>query len=197
MIGHHGLFGKSNATLPQNLYEESIRVPMILSWSDGFAEAGITLDIPFDHLDLFQTVLDAAGLVLSDDLRNQINSPGQSLIPRLHDPEKPWRTYNFSEHGNARQINDGRFKLVRRYPPIDPGFGDEFYDLEADPRESSNLVDRPEYNEVRTELSAVLDRHFERYEVPEHSGRTVIDQQQCNGIEPWTKLAKRLAAETE
>ncbi len=35
MVGHHGLIGKSNATIPQNLYEESIRVPMILSWPAG------------------------------------------------------------------------------------------------------------------------------------------------------------------
>ncbi len=37
MVGHHGLIGKSNATVPQNLYEESIRVPMILSWPGGFS----------------------------------------------------------------------------------------------------------------------------------------------------------------
>ncbi len=197
MVGHHGLLGKSNATLPQNLYEESIRVPMIFSWPGGFPEAGITLDLPFDHLDLFQTILDAAGVELSEDLKRRINSPGQSLLPMLRDPETQWRQYRFTEHGNARQINDGRYKLVRRYPPLDPRFGDELYDLEADPRETVNLVDDPDYREVGAELSAALDRHFERFEVPEHSGRTVIDQPSWNGIEPWQRLADRLAAEGE
>ncbi len=69
MVGHHGLIGKSNATIPQNLYEESIRVPMILSWPGGFPEAGIILDLPFDHLDLFQTILDAAGVELPEEMR--------------------------------------------------------------------------------------------------------------------------------
>jgi len=197
MVGHHGLLGKSNATLPQNLYEESIRVPMILSWPGGFPEAGVTLQLPFDHLDLFQTVLDAAGIELPEDLRRRIDSPGRSLLPKLRDPETQWRQYRFTEHGNARQINDGRYKLVRRYPPLDPRFGDELYDLDADPRETINLVDDPDYREVGAKLSAALDRYFERYEVPEHSGRTVMDQPPCNGMEPWRKLADRLAAEGE
>ena len=197
MVGHHGLLGKSNATLPQNLYEESIRVPMILSWPGGFPEAGVTLQLPFDHLDLFQTVLDAAGIELPEDLRRRIDSPGRSLLPKLRDPETQWRQNRFTEHGNARQINDGRYKLVRRYPPLDPEFGDELYDLEADPRETVNLVDDPDYREVGAKLSAALDRHFERYEVPEHSGRTVMDQPPCNGMEPWRRLADRLATEGE
>ena len=197
MVGHHGLIGKSNATIPQNLYEESIRVPMILSWPGGFADAGVTLDVPFDHLDLFQTILDAAGVELSEDLRRRIDSPGHSLLPKLHRPEEEWRRYSYTEHGNARQINDGRYKLVRRYPPLDPRFGDELYDLEVDPRETINLVDASDYLEVGAELSAALDRYFERFEVPEHSGRTVMDQPPCNGMEPWRKLADRLATEEE
>jgi choline-sulfatase len=193
MVGHHGLLGKSNATLPQNLYEESIRVPMILSWPGGISQSGITLDLPFDHLDLFQTILDAAGIELPEDLKRRIDSPGRSLLPKLDDPETPWRQYRFTEHGNARQINDSRYKLVRRYPPLDPRFGDELYDLETDPRETVNLVDDPDYREIGAKLGADLDRHFERYEVPEHSGRTVLDQAPCNGMEPWRRLANRLA----
>jgi len=197
MVGQHGLIGKSNATLPQNLYEESIRVPMILSWPGGFAEAGVTFDLPFDHLDLFQTILDAAGVELGEELQRKIDSPGRSLLPRLRDPDAEWRGYRFTEHGNARQISDGRYKLVRRYPPLDPRFGDELYDLEADPRETTNLIDSPEYREISAGLSASLDEYFERFEVPEHSGRTVIDQPPCNGMEPWRKLADRLATEEE
>jgi len=46
------------------------------------------------------------------------------------------------------------------------------------------------------ELHTALNRHFEGFEVPEHSGRTVIDQPPCNGIEPWRKLADRLATDS-
>lgn len=197
MVGHHGLLGKSNATVPQNLYQESIRIPMILNWRGGISEGGITLDIPFDHLDLFQTILDAAGLELPEDLRRRINSPGQSLLPKLRDPNLEWRSYGFSEHGNARTINDGRYKFVRRYPPLDPRFGDELYDFQINPRETVNLLHDPEYRDIGAELKNALDRHFERYEVPQRSGSTVIDQPPCNGIEPWTKLANSLATQTD
>lgn len=197
MVGHHGLLGKSNATLPQNLYEESIRVPMILSWPEGIPGAGLILDLPFDHLDLFQTILDAAGIKMNTDLQHRINSPGTSLLPRLHDPEAQWRRFRFTEHGNVRQVNDGRYKLVKRYRPLDPRFGDEFHDLETDPRESVNLNDDPQYSEIRSELENALDRHFGKFEVGEHSGATVIDQPPCNGNEPWRRLADRLATEQE
>lgn len=195
MIGHHGLIGKSNATIPQNLYEESIRIPMILRWPAGFAHAGIVLDFPFDHLDLFQTILEAAGVTLDEELIQQINSPGQSLFTKLRDPDTDWRRYRFTEHGNARQISDGRIKLVRRYPPVDPRFGDELYDLEADPTESHNLIGVPEYHQVETELKAAMDSHFARYEDSTFSGRTIMDQPPCNGMEPWRKLADRLSRE--
>jgi len=197
MVGHHGLIGKSNATIPQNLYEESIRVPMILSWPGGISEVGAILDLPFDHLDLFQTILDAAGVELSEEVQRQIDSPGQSLLSRLRNAEIEWRRNRFTEHGNARQINDGRYKLVRRYPPLDPLFGDELYNLETDPRETTNLIDSTDYGEIRAELSTALDRYFERYEVPEHSGSRVMDQTPCNGMEPWRKLADRLEANEE
>jgi arylsulfatase A-like enzyme len=197
MVGHHGLIGKSNATIPQNLYEESIRVPMILSWPLGLVEVGVVLSLPFDHLDLFQTILDAAGVELSEGVRKKIDSPGQSLFSWLGDSATEWRRYRFTEHGNARQISDGRYKLVRRYPPLDPRFGDELYDLEVDPRETINLVDDPEHLEIRHELGAALDAHYQRYEEPEHSGRTVMEQPPCNGMEPWRKLAEQLAEEGE
>jgi arylsulfatase A-like enzyme len=192
MIGQHGLLGKSNATIPQNLYEESIRVPMILSWPAGFSDNGITLDIPFDHLDLFQTILDAAQVEISEDLRQKINSPGESLLPKLRNPDTTWRSFRFSENGNARSISDGHFKLVRRYPPRDPQFGDELYDLGNDPHETVNLFDSPDSQEIQTALGDALDSHFDLFEEPEHSGRTVMDQPACNAMEPWRKLEKRL-----
>jgi len=197
MIGHHGLIGKSNATIPQNLYEESIRIPMILHWPAGFAHTGEVFDFPFDHLDLFQTILEAAGVSLDEELIQQIDSPGRSLFTMLRDPDADWRRYRFTEHGNARQISDGRIKLVRRYPPVDPRFGDELYDLEADPTESRNLIGVPEYHQAETELKAALDTHFARYEVPAFSGRTIMNQPPCNGMEPWRKLADRLSQEDE
>ena len=191
MVSHHGLLGKSNATLPQNLYEDSIRVPMILSWPEGISGAALTFDIPFDHLDLFRTILATAGVELSESQERQIDSPGQNLLLRLSNPDAEWRRYRYSEHGNARSVSDGRFKF-ERHPPIDPRFGNELYDLEADPRETTNLVDDAGHREAVTDLSRALDKHFARYEIAGKSGVEALSQPPCNGAEPWRRLANQL-----
>jgi arylsulfatase A-like enzyme len=189
MLGHHGLLGKANATVPQNMYEEAIRIPMLLRWPNGIADGGRSLDIVADHCDLFWTVLDAARVRVSDSLRRRINSPGRSLLEAAHDSDVAWRRFQFVEHGNARLVTDGRYKLIRRYPPLDPRFGDEFYDLVQDPRETTNLFAAPGHRVRIEEMGRALDAHFARYLVPRRSGLKILEQPRCNGSEPWRKLA--------
>jgi arylsulfatase A-like enzyme len=191
MNGHHGLVGKANATLPQNLYDEVVRVPLVMRWPARLPE-GVTTGLLVDHLDLFATVLDAAGIELDDATRERISSPGRSLLQVFAGPAIEWRRFRFAEHGNARMVADRRWKLVRRTPPVDPRFGDELYDLETDPRETTNLIDDPGYRYRRRKLEATLDAHFARYEDPEKSGTRVMEQPPANGREPWTRLAERL-----
>ncbi len=191
MNGQHGLVGKANATLPQNLYEEVVRVPLVMRWPARLPEGAAT-DLFVDHLDLFATVLDAAGIELDDATRERISSPGRSLLQLFGGSAVEWRRYRFAEHGNARMVADRRWKLVRRYPPVDPSFGDELYDLETDPRETTNLIGVPGYQYRPVKLEAVLDEHFGRYEDPGKSGTRIMEQLPANGREPWTRLAKRL-----
>jgi len=191
MNGQHGLVGKANATLPQNLYDDSLRVPLIMRWP-GRLPAGVETEILVDHLDLFATVLDAAGVELDEPTRQRISSPGRSLLLPFDGAALDWRRHRFAEYGNARMAADRRFKLVRRYPPLDPQFGDELYDLKADPRESTNLIDDPGYQMQRLELGEVLDAHFAEHEDPARSGTRIMEQPSCNGREPWARLAERL-----
>ena len=94
-----------------------------------------------------------------------INSPGQSLLRRLRDPSDDWRPYQFTEHGNARMVSDGRLKLVRRFPPLDVRFRDELYDLAADPRETANLLEDERYRDRIDRLARALGEHLARFEV--------------------------------
>jgi len=192
MNGHHGLVGKANATLPQNLYDEVVRVPLLMRWPSEIA-AGERSDLFIDHLDLFMTMLDAAGIELDDTTRERISSPGRSVLPMLGGPTSEWRNLRFAEHGNARMVADSRWKLVRRYPPLDPRFGDEFYDLANDPRETTNLAGDPAFTDEAQRLGAALDAYFERWEDPEMSGSRIMEQPPANGREPWTRLAERLS----
>ncbi len=62
--GHHGIWGKSNGTMPLNMVEESIRVPLLLNGPE--VAAGQRRDEFVDHLDLFRTLLDVAGISAPD-----------------------------------------------------------------------------------------------------------------------------------
>jgi len=192
MNGQHGLVGKANATLPQNLYDEVVRVPLVVRWPARLP-GGVTTELFVDHLDLFATMLDAAGIELDDDTRARIESPGRSLLLAFDGSAAEWRRFRFAEHGNARMVADRRWKLVRRTEPLDPRFGDELYDLEADPRETDNLIDDRGYLYRRLKLEENLDAYFAGYEDPEKSGTRIMEQPPANGREPWTRLAAELS----
>lgn len=195
MLGQKGLIGKGNATLPQNLFEESIRVPMVLRWT-GRIPAGATLAIPFDHLDLFQSLLDAAGARIAPETATGINSPGSSLLPYLADPATGWRRWRFAEYGTVRAIADQRFKLITRSPPLPPGYGDELYDLLEDPGETRNLVSSADHRAVEQELRAALAAHFARYSIPGKDGSSALEQPPQNGNEPWRRMVAGAAGPT-
>lgn len=184
MNGHHGLLSKGNATIPQNFLQESIRVPSLWAWP-GVIAPGQVLPAPVDHLDLFCTLLDAADAVPQAGVAREIHSPGRSFLPLLRGEAAAWRDAQFCEYGNARMLQVGDLKLICRYPGPNGHFGDELYDLAADPRETRNRIADPAYAVVRTELTGRLAAHFAAYEVPERSGRHIADQPMCNPEEPW------------
>jgi arylsulfatase A-like enzyme len=193
MLGQKGLVGKGNATLPQNLFEESIRVPMVLHWPARIP-AGSRLAIPFDHIDLFQSLLDAAGVQLAPETAARINSPGSSVLPYPADPSTGWRRWRYAEYGTVRAIADQRYKLIVRSPPLLPGYGDELYDLLADPGETRDLALSADHRAVEQELHAALVAHFARHSVPGRDGFSALEQPPQNGNEPWRRMAAGAAS---
>ena len=144
LLGHHHKFQK------QHLFEESTRVPFILSvpWmsnSHGTASGHIT-----ELVDLYPTVAGLAGLTPPANLQ------GQSLLPLLNDPStKKWTkdlAFTISRSGGESiRTPDWRFTHW--------GFGakgDELYDRKNDPNEFTNLAKDPKYaerlNQLRTRL---------------------------------------------
>ncbi len=74
MNGQHGLYGKGNATRPQNFYQETILVPLSITWP-AQVQPGITLHQQVATTDLYPTLLDAAG-VKADNALRQKSGPG-------------------------------------------------------------------------------------------------------------------------
>jgi arylsulfatase A-like enzyme len=146
-LGEHDYFFEHGAYL----YEPTVRVPLIISYPPS-VPAGKTVTTQARTIDIVPTVLDVAGIPVPPGLQ------GQSLLPRmLGRPDGP-TPLAYSESGrnfyreNPRQYVEGvagkwrmmrsdRFKLIM-IPTRSGGPIWEFYDLEADPGERANVLDR-------------------------------------------------------
>lgn len=156
--GAHGLPYKGPA-----MYEELIRIPLVLSWP-GHLEPAVS-DALVSHIDLLPTLCDLAGIAPPPDL------DGASLRPLLTaaDPTTVvWRDAVFAEYYGKqnwrvpiRMVRTKRFKFVtyRRY-------GQELYDLTADPHERINLAADPAHAATRKALAARLDAWTNRTKDP-------------------------------
>jgi arylsulfatase A-like enzyme len=174
--GHHGIWGKGNGTLPLNMVEESIRVPLI--WYDGRSPKSQPARPEFiDHLDTFQTILNVAGITPPDK-----NYVGRGYQPLLYNQPMPdWRAVQFGEYGNVRMIRTSRHKLVRRYPDGPH----ELFDLSNDPREMNNVIDRGDMQPIVQALLGRLEHFFAKYEDPAKSGLRVRHLPPHNSSEAW------------
>jgi choline-sulfatase len=148
-VGEHGLWWK------QTFYEDSIRVPLIMSWP-GRLPQGTRCDRVISQLDLNATMLDAL------DCPPLPNSPGRSLLPLLADADSPWEDVAYSEFcldlagaGGPFPEDGVRQRMVRRGPwklIYHHGYPCQLFNLEEDPKE---LVDHSQ-DESCTEIVAAL-----------------------------------------
>lgn len=155
--GHHGVWGKGNGTIPFNMYEESIRVPLI--WNHrGRISPGSDVGAMVSSYDFFPTLLDYLGVVApSDRLR-----AGRSYAGFLRGEPPPWRNELFFEYGYTRAVRTENLKYVER----SDGWPNELFDLEEDPGERVNRVGKPEYRGRRVALRDRLQAFFEDVGAP-------------------------------
>ena len=186
--GHHGMWEKGNATMPQNFLEESIRVPCLISWPRGGIPSRLESDLPVNHCDLFATLLDAAEVRPDEQTQQHINSPGHSYLRTLQGKSSPERSKDvICEYGNARMIKCDGYKLILRYPYGGVGFPNELYDLKADPRETTNLYEEAKHMGRIQEMTDELNRYFAKYSVPSHDGLRLEQQALATPDSPWLK----------
>ncbi|HZT30308.1 MAG TPA: sulfatase-like hydrolase/transferase [Bryobacteraceae bacterium] len=142
--GHHGVWGKGNGTIPLNMYEESLHVPLI--WNlPGRIRAGQTLTPMVSNYDFFPTILDYLGVPVP---KSAVRRPGRSYAAFLRGESPAWRNRLYFEYEYVRGIRTENLKYIertRKWPS-------ELFDLEADPGERRNVIDDPRH---RKELSAL------------------------------------------
>ncbi len=145
MWGEHGLWGKNL------FYEESARVPLIVSGPQLGVREGARVDTPVSLLDLFPTLRDAAGVEgwnIPQDGRSlwAACTQGAALpdIPIFCD------YYACDTQGPERMVRYRQHKLNYYHRQ-----GMELFDLETDPRETRNVIDDPAYATVKERLLAM------------------------------------------
>ena len=150
MQGEHGLWWK------HVFYEESVRVPCILSWP-GVIPPNQRCAHVVSALDVTATLLDAA------DAPSLPGSPGRSLLGLVSAarPTPPWEDIAFSEYcadeytadGDTyqRMIRQGPWKLTY-YHDLEP----QLFNLELDPGEMTDRAQDPACQPIRQQLTAAV-----------------------------------------
>ena len=143
MVGSRGLWGKSL------LYTESAGVPLIIAGPG--VEAGTVNSTPTSLLDLYPTILDAAGVAATGEPR-----PGTSLLQIAESPD-PERAVMSEYH--AMGAASGAFLLRKGDYVLHHyvGYDDELYDVATDPNQTKDLAHDPAYRETLAALLAEIE----------------------------------------
>jgi arylsulfatase A-like enzyme len=172
-----------------NLTDLGLGVLLILRGPGGFG-GGRLCDALVQHLDIFPTLCDLAGLEHPSWLQ------GRSLLPLARDEAGEVRDAIFAEltyhvaYDPQRAVRTHRHKYVRRFSDrrrpvlanlddgpakdlwVAAGWGErelpdeELYDLLFDPVELDNRIADPAYADVRAELQAALERWMHETDDP-------------------------------
>jgi N-acetylglucosamine-6-sulfatase len=147
--GEHGLIDK------RHFYEESVKVPFLV-YAPGMFKGGQTINKMVQNIDVAPTVLELAGL------KKPSYMPGKSFMQLLKGDTTQWRNkifyeyfweYDFPMTPTVFGVRTDKYKYMRYNGIWDQN---ELYDLENDPNEINNLIEKPEYAEVVKQMAGDL-----------------------------------------
>jgi len=139
-LGSHGLLGK------QNLYDHSIRVPLIVAGPG--VPAARRCDALMQPLDLYATLCELAGVTVPAGLDSR------SLVAAMagNGGGRPWVCSVYMDV--QRMVTDGRWKLI--VYRVDGAERVQLFDLATDPDECCDLAAEPSRVARIAELRAIL-----------------------------------------
>lgn len=146
-LGARGLWGKCN------LYEESVKIPMIIS-GPGIPKDGVCRT-PVSLVDLYPTILQGMGI---GALPSEEKLPGRSLFDMALLPEDKNRAVLSEYHAvgaasGAFMIRKGRYKYHYYV-----GMAPELFDLSADPEETADIAGKKGSSKVLEDMEKELRR---------------------------------------
>lgn len=141
-VGQHGLLGK------QNLYDHSVRVPLI------FCGKGIPRGARSDSLcylnDIYPTLCNLLNLPVPKSVE------AKSLAPIFKDKNAKIRDAVFLAYKTFQRAirTDDNWKLIEYH--VNGEHGIQLFDLNEDPFEMNNLVGKPQHQRKKQQLSELL-----------------------------------------
>ena len=189
-LGERGLWWK------QTFYEQSAKVPLILSWPGDLPRGERRAQV-VNLIDVAATLLDAQGAPALP------NAQGRSLLGVARDAAAPWEDETFSEYCTdgmspwtlpdpvqQRMIRSGPWKLVH-YQGAPP----QLFNLDDDPDELRDLAADPGCASVRERLAAKVLHGWDPDRIAARMARRIADkrllQRWAQRVEPpeshrWT-----------
>jgi choline-sulfatase len=148
MLGDHGIWEKTQ------FFEESVRVPLIVRWPEGF-DSG-TVEANVNLCDLYATLCDLGGISVpsAEETVNGAGLDSRSLRPLLDGDPDTWHDRQgdetISQYGERCMIKRGDLKYC--WYPDAP---EVLFDLDADPDETKNRIEDGAYAD---EVASFRDR---------------------------------------
>ncbi|MCP4639339.1 MAG: sulfatase-like hydrolase/transferase [bacterium] len=157
-VGRHSMVEKCAAG--HNVYEETLRVPLIVS-QPGVVKEQQTCNDLVEMFDLYPTLLELAGVELP---ATKHGIDATSFATTLASGEATKRKYVVSENWSQASVVTDNYKLGIWLDPTEyaagrdfRSFGDMLFDLKKDPDETNNLIDKPEFANVQKQLREYFD----------------------------------------
>ena len=164
------------------LYQEMIRVPLLVKWPHGSARNNV--ETPVSHVDLFSTILEAAGLPSTGTEGSSFSRYRKSSSPADGKPtvsEVIW----WADDPVVKKISlrSRNLKYIATFEAsadddltIDKIKKEELYDLAVDPGEKNSMQTPRHMEAFRRRLRAHLESAREFRADRAEGGRVVIDE---------------------
>ncbi len=149
-VGQHGLLGK------QNLYEHSVRVPLIFS-GPGIQENSRSEALCYLN-DVFPTICELVNTEIPEGVE------GRSLLPVFKNRNAEIRKELFFAYRNLQRGIRTRdnWKLIKYQ--VNNEKTTQLFNLNIDPWEMNNLASNPEYSDKLFDMINLLDQSMKEYD---------------------------------
>lgn len=140
-LGQHGLFGK------QNLYDHSVRVPLIFS-GPGIPQSSRSNALVY-LMDIYPTLCELIGLSIPKSVESQ------SLKSIIDGHIKEVREHIYTAYKELhRAVRHDDWKLIRYH--VESRVFYQLFDLSKDPWEIANLYGQSEVEDIQNELEKLI-----------------------------------------